>query len=183
MRQKCCVVLCLFFSIFLSGCSQTPTVSLINTVDAVYGAVLDPYNEYWLTRAEATLTAERLGVDRSLFTEARSYLSEKETVATIFAGFTAADGKTEALETALKKTAAKTAARFEGFLPDQYAVAGDAEIKVYGAYVFLIMTEENDVVFEALDNYLNGRPMYSDASSSSAQNAVVESPPEAEPQP
>ncbi len=141
----------------LGGCTgQTPDVSLTTAVSTVYMEVLDPYDEGWLNQFDAEKITEELGVDASLYTEASVYASSKASRAAVFAGFSAAEGKMDALIDALQKAKENAMTSFDGYLPDQYLIAKNAEIKQYGDYCFLIMTEQNETVVKALEDFFNG---------------------------
>lgn len=141
----------------LGGCTgQTPDVSLTTAVSTVYMEVLDPYDEGWLNQFDTEKITEELGVDASLYTEASVYASSKASRAAVFAGFSAAEGKMDALIDALQKAKENAMTSFDGYLPDQYLIAKNAEIKQYGDYCFLIMTGQNETVVKALENFFNG---------------------------
>lgn len=141
----------------LGGCTgQTPDVSLTTAVSTVYMEVLDPYDEGWLNQFDAEKITEELGVDASLYAEASVYASSKASRAAVFAGFSAAEGKMDALIDTLQKAKENAMTSFDGYLPDQYLIAKNAEIKQYGNYCFLIMTEQNETVVKALEDFFNG---------------------------
>ena len=141
----------------LGGCTgQTPDVSLTTAVSTVYMEVLDPYDEGWLNQFDPEKITEELGVDASLYTEASVYASSKASRAAVFAGFSAAEGKMDALIDALQKAKENAMTSFDGYLPDQYLIAKNAEIKQYGDYCFLIMTGQNETVVKALEDFFNG---------------------------
>ncbi len=145
----------------LAGCAgQTPDVSLTAAVSAVYTKILDPYGESWLDQFDA----EKLGVDTSLYTESNVYASSKTSRAAVFAGFSAAEGKADALKDALQKAKENAITAFDGYLPDQYLIAKNAEIKQYGDYCFLIMTEQNETVINALEDFFDGVSVFSGSS-------------------
>lgn len=141
----------------LGGCTgQTPDVSLTTAVSTVYMGVLDPYDEGWLNQFDAEKITEELDVDASLYTDASVYASSKASRAAVFAGFSAAEGKMDALIDALQKAKENAMTSFDGYLPDQYLIAKNAEIKQYGDYCFLIMTEQNETVVKELEDFFNG---------------------------
>lgn len=163
----CCLTALLFFC---SGCTQTLELNLYQTMSHIYQAALDPYGEQWLTPLDSGQTAARYGIDQALYTEAVAYVPQKETSATVFAGFHAQKDKKDELKTALQLLQQEMEASFEGVLPDQLAVAQNAELKEYGDYLFFIMTEQNDTVVEMLDNAVNGRPLVSSEAAESADD-------------
>lgn len=46
---------------------------------------------------------------------------------------------------------------FDGYLPDQYDIAKNAEIRTDGRYVYYSMTKNNDRVFDIIDEMLNDK--------------------------
>lgn len=155
MKKPFLFLIITLFSIFpLSGCSnQTPGVSLSDAVTYVYKSVLDPYEESWLRNFSEEETANKFGISSSLYTEACVYASPKTSYATVFAGFRTTEDKGNDLESALSVAKQNVIIAFDGYLPDQYLIAKNAEIKQYGDYYFLVMTKQNDAVIQALEDY------------------------------
>lgn len=143
--------------LILSGCgSQRPDVSLKAAVSYAYSQVLDPYAEEWLSAFEEGKAAEKLGVGTSLYTEAAMYASSRDSRCTILAGFRAAEGEADALQDALQTAKENAVISFNGYLPDQYSIAQNAEIWQHNDSYFLIMTEDNERVIQVLESFLNG---------------------------
>ncbi|MGI5897188.1 MAG: DUF4358 domain-containing protein [Oscillospiraceae bacterium] len=161
----CCLAILL---LLCSGCTPALELNLYQTMSSVYRTALDPYNEQWLIPLDSGETSERFGISQAFYTEAVVYVPQKETSATVFAGFHAQKDKKDALKDALQTVKQNAEASFEGILPDQLAVAQGAELKEYGDYLFLIMTEQNGAVLTALDNAVNGRPLVSSEPDESA---------------
>lgn len=147
--------LCCFF--LLSGCSsQTPDADLKQAVTHVYETIIDPNGEGWLEEFDEEKGAEVLGIDSSTYTDFEIYASERSTRCTVFAGFHAAEEKSDALRDSLENAKSNAVAAFDGFLPDQHKIAKEAEVKQYGDYWFLIMTEENEAVVKELEHFFDG---------------------------
>ncbi|PWL70610.1 MAG: hypothetical protein DBY25_07830 [Clostridiales bacterium] len=163
--SACCLAILL---LFCSGCTSALELDLYQTMTSVYQTALDPYNEQWLMVLDSGETGEHFGISQAFYTEAVAYVPQKETSATVFAGFHAQKDKKDALKDALQTAKENAEASFEGVLPDQLAVAQNAELKEYGDYLFLIMTEHNGAVLTTLDNAINGKPLVSSEPGESA---------------
>ena len=165
MKKAITAFLCLLF--LFSGCSsQTPETKLADAIDYTYRNVLDPYDEGWLDRLELERISERFSIDASLYSEAAVYASDRTSRCTVLAGFCAAEGKTEELSKALQTVIENSIDAFTGYLPDQYLIAKNAEIKQYGNYIILVMTDQNEKVIKALEDCF---------SSEAAESSVPES--------
>ena len=163
------IACCVFFSVMvclLTSCS--PSFDFDLDAAAKKGvAVVDPYQEGWLTKLTQDEIASRLGIESSLYQSSSVYTASKSTSAYTVAGFQASENNQAELSEAMETAKEQIIASFNGFLPDQYEIAQNAVIKQYGDYFFLIVSDRNDEVIEAIETVI-----YPERDPSSASEAA-----------
>ena len=100
------IVCCVFFSVMvcsLTSCSPSFDFDL-DAATQKGVAVVDPYQEGWLTKLTQDEIASRLGIESSLYQSSSVYTASKSTSAYTVAGFQASENNqaelSEAMETA-----------------------------------------------------------------------------------
>lgn len=142
----CCSVLFLF-----AACTSAKPIDSVSIVQEIAPSVLDPMKEQWLISNDKEAVADLLQIDSSLLESGCFYCSKEPTNVTAFGGITIQDENKQDVIQALKAYQEKAKEDFEGYLPDQYQIAENAQILDYGNTLFLVMTDCNEEIINQIE--------------------------------
>ncbi len=140
------------------GCSpnnsSSTTGANINIKDTITSVYNDKMNgaDNWLTDTDQTALAQTYGMNFDNIEEFYGKVPMMNVHSTAVIGAKAKPGKASEVKKELEKYHTQTGKNFETYLPDQYEITKNAKYVEKGDYVFLVMSENVDDVYNAIQS-------------------------------